>query len=314
MGYQPLVSIVIPVYKGYPYLRNAIQSCLNQTYKNIEIIVVNDGSPDDGRTKSIAQSFGNRIRYFEKANGGVATALNYGIAEMKGEWFSWLSHDDLYLPKKIEKQVEAVADRKNKICVVRCTTSSMNENGEPLFRPQRKIDGNFTAAQMMRLHSLKEVGLYGCSLLIHREILKSCGGFNEALRTVQDEDYWNRIMFKGYGFVSIPDVLVKIRIHPLQTTNLLSDKFARERMVLADKAIAYYEENKDRNYPLMLILCQKQFKERRREIGYRIYMALSNDVKFSAMDKISIYVYSCYGILYALIKKVYRQIIVRPHR
>ncbi|MEE0675231.1 MAG: glycosyltransferase family A protein, partial [Ruminococcus sp.] len=122
MNYQPLVSIVIPVFRGEPYLREAIDSCLSQTYPNIEIIVVNDGSDDDGRTDAIARSYGDKIRYYAKENGGVSSALNFGISQMRGEWFSWLSHDDVFLPDKTEKQVNAALTTPNPVCVVRCTT------------------------------------------------------------------------------------------------------------------------------------------------------------------------------------------------
>ena len=80
---NPLVSIIIPVYNGSNFMREAIDSALAQTYPNIEILVVNDGSTDN--TREIALSYGDKIRYFEKENGGVATALNLAIREMKGE-------------------------------------------------------------------------------------------------------------------------------------------------------------------------------------------------------------------------------------
>ena len=84
---NPLVSIVIPVYNGSDYLREAIDSALAQTYANIEVLVINDGSKDNGATESIALSYGDRIRYFNKENGGVASALNMGIEQMKGDYF-----------------------------------------------------------------------------------------------------------------------------------------------------------------------------------------------------------------------------------
>lgn len=84
---DPLVSIIIPVYNGSNYMREAIDSALAQTYSNIEIIVVNDGSNDDGETRNIALSYGDKIRYFEKENGGVSTALNLGIKNMGGIFF-----------------------------------------------------------------------------------------------------------------------------------------------------------------------------------------------------------------------------------
>ena len=104
-GTKPKVSIVIPVYNGSNYLQEAIDSALAQTYSNMEVIVVNDGSNDDRATEKIALSYGERIRYFYKPNGGVATALNLGIEKMTGEYFSWLSHDDMYLPDKIEQEI-----------------------------------------------------------------------------------------------------------------------------------------------------------------------------------------------------------------
>ena len=81
---QPLVSIVIPVYNGADFLRECIDSALAQTYENIEIIVINDGSCDNGKTEEIALSYGDKIRYIYKENGGVSTALNLGIENMTG--------------------------------------------------------------------------------------------------------------------------------------------------------------------------------------------------------------------------------------
>ena len=78
-AFQPKVSIIIPVYNGAKYMREAIDSALAQTYPHVEVIVVNDGSTDNGATAEIARSYGDRIRFFEKENGGVSSALNVGI-------------------------------------------------------------------------------------------------------------------------------------------------------------------------------------------------------------------------------------------
>ena len=96
---KPKVSIIIPVYNGEDYLEEAIKSALNQTYKNLEIIVVDDGSKD--KTGKICEKYINKIKYLKKENGGVATALNLAIENMTGEYFSWLSHDNLYYKNKI---------------------------------------------------------------------------------------------------------------------------------------------------------------------------------------------------------------------
>ena len=123
---EPLVSIIIPVYNGSNYMREAIDSALAQTYQNTEVIVVNDGSNDDGATDEIARSYGDKIRYFIKENGGVSSALNLGIRMMKGDYFSWLSHDDVYTPAKLEKQIALLADHGDGKTIVMCATQQIN--------------------------------------------------------------------------------------------------------------------------------------------------------------------------------------------
>ena len=132
---KPLVSIIIPVYNGSNYMREAIDSALAQTYENFEVIVVNDGSTDGGKTERIALSYGNRIRYYHKENGGVATAMNFGIHEMKGEYFSWLSHDDIFYPDKIKIQMEAIRESGNPTTIAHGSfvTWDMNKNKKDKF-------------------------------------------------------------------------------------------------------------------------------------------------------------------------------------
>ena len=136
-NYQPKVSIVIPVYNGANYLDESIQSALCQTYSNIEVIVVNDGSCDNGATEVVAQKYSNRIFYFSKENGGVSSALNMGIKKATGEWISWLSHDDLYYPQKIEKQIlllnKIISEKKDvdlSRTVVFCDGELIKANGD----------------------------------------------------------------------------------------------------------------------------------------------------------------------------------------
>ena len=116
MNYK--VTIVIPVYNGSNFMKVAIDSAIAQTYDNKEILVINDGSTDNGETEKIALSYGNKIRYIKKENGGVATALNLAIKEMKGDYLSWLSHDDIYKPYKIEKQIETIKKLEDKTTIL----------------------------------------------------------------------------------------------------------------------------------------------------------------------------------------------------
>lgn len=224
--FHPLVSIVIPVYNGSNYMSEAIDSALAQTYNNIEIIVVNDGSKDN--SEEIAKSYGDKIRYFAKENGGVSTALNLGIRNMCGEYFSWLSHDDLYTPDKIEKNIAALMG-KDKARIVYSDYDSVDEKGRYI--------GTVSAKKLHRAADY-EFGLFpiirglihGCSLLIHRSQLEKYGIFDESLRTTQDYDLWFK-MFRGQRLVYIPEALVKGRVH-LKQTGPISDKTIPECEIL----------------------------------------------------------------------------------
>jgi hypothetical protein len=215
--YNPKVSIVIPVFNGSDYLGEAIDSALNQTYKNIEILIVNDGSNDDGTTQSIAMSYGDKVRYFSKPNGGVASALNRAIAEMSGEYFSWLSHDDLYTKDKVEKEVKALSRIGINDVVIYSDYSVFTSNPDEAVPILLKD----IPPEHFRYWITVENRLHGCTLLIPRSAFKKVGGFNEGLRTTQDYDLWFR-MAKEFAFIHIPEVLVKARSHPDQGSHKLA--------------------------------------------------------------------------------------------
>lgn len=217
MGSNPQVSIVIPVYNGSDFLREAVDSALAQTYRNIEVIVVDDGSDDRGKTEGIARSYGDRIRYIRKENGGVASALNCGIRAMRGECFSWLSHDDVYYPRKVEIQIARLKKECRDVILYgdydlidvasnRLGTTRVGWMREPRFRMALVVD----------------IPVNGCTALVPKACFDAVGTFDEALRISQDYDLWFR-MADRYDFVHVPEVLIKSRLHPGQGTNILRD-------------------------------------------------------------------------------------------
>jgi glycosyltransferase involved in cell wall biosynthesis len=202
---MPRVSIIIPVYNGANYMREAIDSALAQTISDVEVLVVNDGSRDGGATAEIARSYGDRIRYIEKENGGVSSALNRGIAEMRGRWFSWLSHDDHYLPGKVAVEL-AFLDGNPEARVVGCNFELIDEHGHitsefreqlPIVRTGREVLSSW---------------IYGCGLMIDRAALIDAGLFNESNRTTQDLEMWLRLVERNPVHL-IPDVLAQFRQH-----------------------------------------------------------------------------------------------------
>lgn len=203
----PKVSIIIPVYNGANYLAQAIDSALSQTYANIEIIVVNDGSTDGGLTETICLSYGEKIRYLPKANGGVSSALNHGIEKMEGEYFSWLSHDDIYYPEKIEKQIEYILARPG-VRIVGSGLDVIDQDGNKV--------GNYIPAPETIVRNGRDVmdtWVYGCALLIDRTVFDDVGGFNLSNRTVQDMEMWLDMASHGIRFYFLQDILCQWRKH-----------------------------------------------------------------------------------------------------
>lgn len=212
-NFTPKVSVIIPVYNGANYLREAIDSALVQTYKNIEVIVINDGSTDNGATEAIAKSYGNKIRYIKKDNGGVATALNLGIEHMKGEYFSWLSHDDLYKPQKVEHQVAFLATLSNKDVVIYADYELINEKGKCY---ERRVQDHEMLLRVP-IYSLLRGIVNGVTMLVPKKVFKTHGGFDVTLRCTQDYDMWLRI-FNDYPFIHQQEILTQTRVHADQDT------------------------------------------------------------------------------------------------
>lgn len=211
-SWNPLVSIVIPVYNGSNFLREAIDSALAQTYKNLEIIVVNDGSNDDGATEEIALSYGDKIRYFFKKNGGTSTALNLGIKKMRGKYFSWLSHDDLYYPQKISRAIEELSKLKNKDTIIISDLDGMNEDYTRTFPTadyQRHRD-EFPKRNDLWLYPVIYNKTHGCTHLFSKKVFETVGLFDTKLLVAHDFEFYYRA-FAKFPHLYINEVLITAR-------------------------------------------------------------------------------------------------------
>lgn len=218
--YKPLVSIIIPVYNGANYMREAIDSALAQTYDNIEIIVVNDGSPDDGETENIALSYGDKIRYYKKENGGCASALNFGIEKMQGEWFSWLSHDDVYFPDKIKSAIEHIKNEKldESNTILMCAGMVIDKDGNEVPHLNKINKMQNISPETMFASFMHGKSLNGCSLLIPKIAIEKIGKFNVKYTYILDWIYWIDLALAGYNFFTYPEVMVKNRKHAEQVS------------------------------------------------------------------------------------------------
>lgn len=268
--YNPLVTIVIPVYNGTNFMREAIDCALSQTYKNIEVIVINDGSTDEGKTEAVAKSYGSKIQYISKPNGGVSSALNLAISRMNGEWFSWLSHDDLYYPNKVEKQIAFINELLgqnplldlNKI-VLHTATESIDKDGKVIKRPSYRDIPTKEENIDVILNNIYNYRLSGCSFLIPVASFAEIGGFREDIRTVSDVEFWYRLLFNGYQLYCLSeDVLVKNRSHGKQVGKTKVGLFEKELESLyrdiADRMGSNPGFNETRNFVKMYLGLKKR--------------------------------------------------------
>lgn len=304
--YQPKISIVIPAYNASNYLAEAIDSALAQTYSNVEIIVVNDGSKDDGATRELALSYGDQIRYFEKENGGSSSALNMGIANMTGEWFSWLSHDDLYLPEKLETQVAII----NQLGIASAELSK-----HIFFSASELIDAQGKTIRACRVKEIRKraeaveafphngyliaeptvYNFHGCSCLVHRDAFSNIGCFDEKLRLLNDLDFWFRLYAADYHVHFIPEVLVKGRIHAKQVSKSIGFSYHNpEQDMFWNRSLDWLMEHHPQNAELFFRFGRNAYLKTRnaegdRSFSHLIALKLSRKLKLFIWKRIYIF-------------------------
>jgi len=219
-----LVSIIIPVYNGSNYVAHALNSAVNQTYKNLEIIVINDGSNDNGLTKEAVKPFlkDPRVKYIEKENGGVSSVLNYGIEHFSGDFFVWLSHDDVFHPRSIELRIKKwIALGENKKYIISTNTKYINKDGKAKFR---------AAAGSKNINNVYDIvssTINGCSLLIPREAIKG-HSFIEGMVYMQDYFLWATLINEGVRIKLLKKKVTYNRVHDKQITSTRMDLLVRD--------------------------------------------------------------------------------------
>lgn len=302
-----MVSIIIPVYNGSNFMREAIDSALGQTYQNIEVLVVNDGSCDDRKTAQIAQSYGNRIRYFEKENGGVSSALNLGIKEMKGDYFSWLSHDDVYMPEKIEKQVDALSKIDDKSTVVCCGYVHIDKDSNFIgSMPNVDLeDIKLLSWESMLLNLFESGPVNGCSLLIKRSIFEEVGLFDESLRFYQDGYMWYKIFMAKYSVLSIPNICVKGRIHGKQLTQTGQAVFRKDCKTISRVMIPQLMQVSTTENNFLLAYIKYNAKYGNISIVNNTCAQAKNTTLLKFKDYCIITLLCTYGIIRPIIRKIY---------
>ena len=204
MNKEPKVSIIIPTYNQAEYLKEAIESVLNQTYKNIEIIIVDDGSTDN--TLEVVASFDNKIVYIQQRNKGASSARNTGIKEASGEYVAFLDSDDMWIKNKLEKQIEFIKNDPE-IGLLGTGCYEMINMGKMIYK---KI---FPAKnEILQKDLIKYNPFIQSSVIVEKDVFNDIDLYDEKFKESEDYDLWLRIAQK-YKVANLPEALVTKRYY-----------------------------------------------------------------------------------------------------
>ncbi|MEC0281695.1 glycosyltransferase [Terribacillus saccharophilus] len=224
----PKVTIIIPFYND-KYVPHAIQSSLDQTYPNIEVLLV-----DDGSTTEIdkLEPYLEHITYIRKENGGTATALNHGIEKSTGEYIAWLSSDDIFLPEKIQVQMDYMLANN---ALVSFANYHLIDKDNQVFYPW--CGKRFSPAKNEKevYESFRtENPVNGCTIVARRDIFDTTGLFNPGFLYTHDYDMWFRMLLTGYHMHYIDQVLIHFRSHAESGTSRFQPQIKHEIKTIED--------------------------------------------------------------------------------
>ncbi|QUL99338.1 MAG: glycosyltransferase [Candidatus Fermentithermobacillus carboniphilus] len=185
---NPLVSIIVPTYNRASLLLRSLTSLFNQTYKNIEIIVVNDGSTDS--TEEVVAPYLDRIKYLKQPNRGSPSAMNAGIKEARGKYVWVFADDDVALPRKLEVQVPLM--EASGAGLIHSAAISVNENFEVIHV---WVPAEFSPDSIMEAELLGN-RFFTPTVLVPKKVIQDVGMYDERLIRAQDYDYWIRIVHR----------------------------------------------------------------------------------------------------------------------
>ncbi len=236
---QPLVSVIITSYNREFFLKETIESILVQTYRNIEVIVVDDCSDFDFLAFS-KQFSDNRLQFYQNSTGkAVAVNRNFGLRQAQGEYIAFCDDDDLWLPEKLEKQIK-ILEEKPEILLVGTNASLF-----PIILPntlgmlQDKII-DFKSTFNAPFSLLDRTYVINSTVLFRKSIVKQIGFLdeNKLLLSVEDFDYWLRILhYQDCSIYVLKEDLIRFRFHNANIT-----KFDVQTLTKFDRLIPIYEK------------------------------------------------------------------------
>lgn len=214
-----LFSVIIPLYNKEKCIARTINSVLSQSYTNFEIVIVDDGSTDNSAAivKTITDS---RIRLFQKENGGVSSARNYGIEKALGKWIFFIDADDILLPSSLEKLYKVFISSESKVDIIAGNYARVTQNTTDIYC-SRTYSGLVREKDKYKYFFLNKFAMCPGSTLINKNLLRNIR-YNERFCRYEDLDFMLRLMHNATIYV-IPDILFEYCLDYTFASRPLSD-------------------------------------------------------------------------------------------
>lgn len=215
----PRVSVIIPAFNAAGCVRRAVDSVLGQSFQDVELLVVDDGSTD--ATRAILAEYGNRVRLLARENGGPAAARNHGLHHARGEYVAFLDADDYWIAEKLERQVELL-DTQPAVGFCSTATQVVNSAGRPAGDWPCRPDAGPLPDILFQHGTVISGSTSG--VLARRHLIEAIGGFDPVLRGFEDPDLWIRLAAIT-RYACIPEALTVV----VRTPNSVSGNLVNMR-------------------------------------------------------------------------------------
>jgi glycosyltransferase involved in cell wall biosynthesis len=224
----PKVTVVMSVYNDESYIREAVESILNQTFKDFEFIIINDGSTD--RTREILLSYKDqRMHLFDQGNMGLTRSLNKGLFLAKGRYIARMDSDDISCPQRLEKEFNFL-ENNGRVALVGVFVNRIDNNGRFISSYIYPTDSND-----LRQRLWMDCPFCHSSVMFRRNCIEKVGNYREKIGPAEDYDLWFRIA-EQFEVVNIPEILHQVRINPSGVS--LERRFDQVRSTLLVRAMA----------------------------------------------------------------------------
>ena len=250
---MPTVTVLIPFYNRVQWVVEAVQSVLDQTYTDFEIILIDDGSTED--VTPLQQLADERIRYVRQANKGSAAARNVGLDLARGRYIAFLDSDDLFMPDKLEKQVTCMEQRPD-VVISHTSYQQMSREGEYIKDIQ---SGKFSGKVYPLIYTYFKPNIATPTVMIRRDALDDTVRFREHVHINEDVLFWVHFVKKS-ELIGIEEPLTKVRLHGQNAFMDLS------KQAVAIINLAHYGLLKDKDLSFTV----------RRKLLSTLYLTLAN--------------------------------------